>query len=237
MTLRDRIVAGGRLRGTFLGIPSPAVTEIVCAAGPDFVCIDGEHSPIRGEALLNMLRAARVPALVRVAEALPHLIAEVLDAGAEGVLVPRVSSAEQAALAVRAARFPPAGQRGVGPGRAAGYGYRIAELIAARPPFVAIQIETPDAVLAVDDILATPGLDLAFIGPGDLGVGLAAAGHPMTLDAAIDTVIAAAEARGIPVGIFAPDRAQGDRWLARVPLVIQGSDAMILGAGSEAAFG
>ena len=236
MTLRNRLTQGG-MRGAFLGLPFPAVAEIVCATGPDFVCIDGEHSAIRGEALANLLRACAlhgVPALVRVPDLLPHLIAEVLDAGAAGILVPRVSSAAEAARAVAATRFPPHGVRGVGPGRAAGYGYRIADLLAAPAPFVAVQIETVEAVAAAAEILAVPGLDLGFIGPGDLGVSLAAAGQPMTVEDAVDRVIAAAA--GVPLGIFAPDRAAGDRWLARMPLVIQGSDAMLLGGAAAAAF-
>lgn len=236
MTLRDRLAQGG-LRGTFLGIPSATVTEIVCAAGPGFVCLDGEHSPIRGAVLHEMIRAAAlhgIPALVRVPDALPHLIAEALDAGAAGVLVPRVATPEQATLAVRAARFPPEGMRGVGPGRAAGYGYRIADLLAAPAPFVAVQIETLEAVEAARDILSVPGLDLGLIGPGDLGVGLAAAGHPMTLEDAIERVIAASP---IPLGIFSPDRATADQWLSRLPLVIQGSDAMMLSGSGAAAFG
>lgn len=242
-SLRARLGAGPTLRGPFLGIPSPATVEIVCAAGPDFVCIDGEHSPIRGELLINMLRAAelwRVPALVRVPDGLPSLIAEVLDAGATGILVPRVSTAEQALLAVQSARFPATGRRGVGPGRAAGYGYGIGGYVtrAEAETLVAVQIETIEGVANIAAILAVPGIDLAFIGPGDLGFCLGAAGAAMpgALDAAIEDVVGAAETAGIPVGIFAPDRTAAERWIGRLALVIQGSDGMLLAAAAAAGF-
>lgn len=242
--LRARVAAGDRVQGLFIGLPSPASVEVVAASGPDFLCLDGEHSSFRGELLSNMLRAAelhRVPAIVRVPEGAPWLIAEVLDAGAQGVLVPRVSSAAQAAQAVSAARFPPEGRRGAGPGRVAGYGYGVLPYLdrAREETFVAVQIETPEAIADIDAILAVPGVDLAFIGPGDLGVGLAAAGRPMpqALVEAVAHVADRAAAAGVPTGIFLPGPADPNGWGARFPFLIRGSDAMLLRAAAEAVFG
>ena len=122
----------------------------------------------------------RVPAVDPVA------IGQALDWGAEGVLVPRVNTPDEARAAVDAARYPPHGSRGAGPGRASGYGRAIPAALerAARETVVALQIETVEALDRVAEIAAVPGVDLLFIGPGDLGVGLAAEGRGTALAAA-----------------------------------------------------
>ncbi|WP_436644063.1 HpcH/HpaI aldolase family protein [Microbaculum sp. FT89] len=240
--LRARLGTGPALRGPFVSIPSPVSVEILCTASPDFLCLEGEHAALRGPLLADMLRAADlggVPALVRVPEAMPWLIAEALDAGACGILAPRIASADQARAVVRAARFPPEGQRGAGPGRATRYGYAAARYVeqARGETLVAVQIETVDAIAELDSILAVPGMDLIFIGPGDLGISLAAAGRPgpEALAAAIDEIVVRTRAAGIQVGLFtataprpAPD--------PRLALYIQGGDAMFLQAAAQAAF-
>ncbi|MDT0682021.1 aldolase/citrate lyase family protein [Roseicyclus sp. F158] len=240
MTLREQLEQGRALRGPFCGLPSPDTVEVICAAGPDFVCFDGEHSAIRGAALTNMLRAAachRIPAIVRVPDGLPHIVAEILDAGAAGILVPRVSDVAAARAAVSASRFPPVGERGVGPGRVAGYGYNIGPMMSAAPPLVGVQIETIEAVEAAADILAVEGIDFALIGPGDLGVSLAASGVDEDLDTLIDRIFEVAKKLDMPCGIFAPDREKALAEASRAQLVIQGSDAMLLHAAARAAFG
>lgn len=247
MSLRGRIedAAKGRgpaLHGPFLTVPSAMVVEIACAAKPDFVCIDMEHGPVSYQDTEHMLRAATVwgiPALVRVCAPDPAAIGQVLDAGAAGVLVPRVSSTEEARRVVAAARFPPEGRRGVGPGRAAGYGRSIpAYLETARAQtVVAIQIETIEALDDLDSILAVPGIDLVFIGPGDLGVSLAASGRTTNLEKAVDFILEKALAAGRPAGIFTMTRAASAAYNGRVALVICGSDSTVLVDGFEAAFG
>lgn len=232
MTFRDTFLnPAAKMRGTFQGFPYPAVTETLCLAGVDFICADGEHSQFRGEALLNVLRAAQCRGghvLVRVPDALPHLIAEVLDAGAAGVMVPRVSTPEEARRCVAASRYPPQGVRGVGPGRAAGYGYAIASLLEAPAPLIGIQIETMQALENLEAILATEGLDYIMIGPGDLGVALAASGSDLTLADAIARIVEVAKRLAVPCGVFSPDRATADADLDWAHFVVQGSDAMIL---------
>ncbi|MCA1336164.1 HpcH/HpaI aldolase family protein [Pseudooceanicola marinus] len=240
MTLRDRLTApDARLRGIFQDLPSPAVTEVLCLAGVDFLCADSEHSSFRGEVLSNVLRAAGchdTPVLVRVADAVPHLIAEALDAGAAGVMVPRVSDAETARACVAAARFPPQGVRGAGPGRGAGYGYRMAEVIEAPAPLIGVQVETLGALDTLEEILAIEGLDYLMIGPADLGLALRAGRPDLSLDAAIVQVRDACAAARMPLGIFAADRAAGDAALDWAQFVLQGTDAMLLAAATEAAF-
>ncbi|NIZ09365.1 HpcH/HpaI aldolase/citrate lyase family protein [Pseudooceanicola sp. HF7] len=240
-SLRQAIADRRPQRGPFVAIPSPMAVEIMAGAGPDFLCIDTEHSPISDALLTDMLRAGELcglPMLVRVRSALPQNIAAALDAGATGVLVPHVSSVEAAEAVVKAARFPPEGTRGAGPARAAKYMRNIAGYLetARRESVLMIQIETVKAVTDVAAILAVPGIDLALIGPGDLAVDLAAQEHDeRTLETLIDQVIAAGGQAGVPIGIFSADREASRRWLERLSFVIEGSDALLLTQASDAA--
>ncbi|WP_116085875.1 HpcH/HpaI aldolase/citrate lyase family protein [Tropicimonas sp. IMCC34011] len=236
-TLRAGLRKGdARLRGTFQGLAMASVTEILASAGPDFICIDGEHASVRGETLANLARAADLhlcPLLLRVPDGLPHIIGEALDAGVAGILVPRIPDIAAAARAVSFARFPPDGIRGVGPGRAAGYGYSIGEILNGEPPLVGVQIETLGALDNLEDILAVPGLDFVMIGPGDLSVTLAANRPDLPLEQAIGRIREAARAADMPCGIFTPDRAASETALDWAAFVIQGSDAMMLHAAAS----
>ena len=238
--LRQKIAGRSPLRGPFLGIPSPMTTEIVAQAQPDFVCIDTEHSPIGDAVLTEMIRAAQlhsVPALVRVRSQQAQNIAAALDAGACGILVPHVSTAAIATAVVRAARFPPQGNRGAGPARAAGYLRDIGGYIerARRDTVVMVQIETVAAVDNLPEILAVEGIDLVLVGPGDLAVDLAARPGAAPLEQTIDRILAAAAAADVPAGIFAEDRDASRRWLERLSFVIEGSDAFLLTKAIDAA--
>ncbi|MBL8583133.1 MAG: 4-hydroxy-2-oxovalerate aldolase [Rhizobiaceae bacterium] len=239
---RARCLAGGSVLGTFVSIPHPVAVEVTASAGPDFVCIDWEHAQIARDAIENLVRASDVrgvPAMVRVPGHAPEAVAAVLDAGAQGVLIPRVSTAAQAALAVKAARYPPVGERGVGPGRAAGYGYRIPEYLsrANAETVVAVQVETAEGLANVDAIAATPGVDVIFVGPGDLSVSLAAIGPAGAerLAAAIEIILAAAQRHGKVAGIFCPGSAEVGRWAERgARFFVVASDAMFLGGAAGA---
>lgn len=245
--LRQRIIAAHRgegpvLRGPFLSVPSAMVVEIACASEPDFVCIDMEHGPISPETGEAMVRAAavhRVAALVRVPGVEAAAIGQALDWGATGVLVPRVDSAGDAARVVDAARYPPHGARGAGPGRASGYGRDIAGALgrAAQETVVAVQVETVAGLEAVAEIALVPGVDLVFIGPGDLGIGLQAAGRPEPLAEAIEVILNACAAADRPAAIFVMSREGLTPFAGRIALGITGSDATVLVAGFDAAFG
>lgn len=244
--LRERLRAACRgeipaLRGPFLAVPAPMVVEIACGSHPDFVCIDMEHGSISPETGENMVRAAAVhgvEALVRVPGPDGSGIGQALDWGAAGVLVPRIDSAADAARAVSAARYPPQGARGAGPGRASGYGRAIpAALDHARAhTIVAVQVETLAGLACVADIAAVPGVDLVFVGPGDLGVGLRAAGIALSLEAAIDRILDACAQAGTPAGIFTMTAADIAPYDGRIALAIVGSDATVLVAGFDAQF-
>ena len=101
-SFRERCADGKMTVGTFCAIPHPVAIEVTAAAGVDFICIDWEHAQISRERIEDLVRAAdvhRVPAIIRVPGHAPESIATALDAGAAGVLVPRVSTAEQARVA------------------------------------------------------------------------------------------------------------------------------------------
>lgn len=238
-TFRQKCIDKANLIGTFAAIPHPVAVEVAAQAGPDFLCIDWEHAQIGRDMIENLVRAAdvhHVPAIVRVPGHGQEAIAAALDSGARGVLVPRVSTAEQARAIARAAHYPPEGERGVGPGRAAGYGYRIPDYLARANSeiLVAVQVETAEGLANVDQIAATEGVDVIFVGPGDLSVSIGALGPAGAgrLVEAIETIIKAALAHGKVAGIFCGKPEDVGRWAAKgTSFFILASDTMFLGAG------
>ncbi|MER9074921.1 aldolase/citrate lyase family protein [Mesorhizobium sp. M0904] len=239
---RKKCISLDRLIGTFCAIPHPVAVEVAAASGVDFLCIDWEHSQIGRERLEDLIRAAdvhKVPAMVRVPGHAPEWIAAALDAGASGVLVPRVSTAEQARMAVMACRYPPVGARGVGPGRAAGYGYSIPDYLKSANEVlaVAIQVETAEGLANIDDIVQVDGVDVVFIGPGDLSVSIDAMGPAGQdkLNAAIMRIAAAARTARKAVGIFRPSADDVGKWSRHgISFHVLASDTMFLGAGLSA---
>ena len=201
---RRRFLGGDVLLGTFVKTPTSHTTEVLGGSGLDFVVIDQEHAPFdRGSidrALLGA-RASGIAGLVRVADT-GHLLAA-LDDGATGVLVPHVDSPARAAEMVSLCRYR-GGSRGFSnTTRAGGYGTRgIWQHVDAQDAEVTViaMIEDPHALAHVDEILATPGLDGAFIGRGDLTVALGAAGMdaPETR-AAAEKILAAARKAKKPI--------------------------------------
>jgi 4-hydroxy-2-oxoheptanedioate aldolase len=182
-----------------------------------------------------------VPAVVRVPDGSGTYIAAALDAGAAGVLVPRVGTAAAAEAAVRAARYPPLGERGVGPGRASGYGRRIADALAGAndTTLVAVQVETRAAVEALDEILAVEGIDVVFVGPGDLAASLGLEGGlgSPELASMIANVVTRTAAAGVLTGAFAPDIELARAWQRLdVRFLLVGSDLVFLAAAVEQAW-
>jgi 4-hydroxy-2-oxoheptanedioate aldolase len=189
-----------------------------------------------------MVRAAdvhRVPAMVRVPGHGAEAIAAALHSGAQGVLVPRVSTAAQASMAVKASRYPPKGGRGVGPGRAAGYGYRIPEYLAGANDriVVAVQVETAEGLANIEEIATVDGVDVIFVGPGDLSVSIDAIG-PIGADRlaeAIRRIIGVTIAHDKIAGIFCAKPDDVGQWAAiGASFFILASDTMFLGAGVAA---
>jgi len=195
--------------GYWVGLDSPASTEQVARLGYDYVCLDAQHGLFGYAGMLAALTAidaaAQAVGLVRVGANDPAPIGRALDAGAGGVIVPLVNSAEEAASAVAACRYPPAGVRSFGPGRPLrGAGRTLAEVDEA--VVVLAMIETSDGLADVEAIAATPGLDGLYIGPSDLSVALggAGAGDPAVADAfeaALARIRRACEDNGIAAGL------------------------------------
>lgn len=239
---RQQCINGEVVIGTFAAIPHPVAIEVIAASGVDFLCIDWEHSQIARDRIEDLIRASdvhKVPAMVRVPGHAPESIAAVLDAGARGVLVPRVSTAAQATAAVQATRYPPIGTRGVGPGRAAAYGYRIPDYLtrANESLLLAIQVETAEGLANIEEIAAVEGVDLIFIGPGDLSVSIDAMGpaNADKLNAAIETIASTARKAGRRVGIFRPSADDIGKWIkSGISFHILASDTMFLGASIAA---
>ncbi len=240
MSLRARLEHGDRLVGVFLQSPSPITAEVVSGFELDFVCVEAEHSPLGRESVYALLGAASGPALVRVADNATVPIVSALDDGAAGVIVPRVDSAEEAQAAVDAARFPPLGRRGVGPGRASGYGRTLPDYFAHanEQVVVGVQIESGAAVADVVRIAAVDGIDLLFVGPGDLAVSLGVPfGDDRVTEAAL-SVLEAARAAGRATGTWAPTAAGARRWFdLGFQLVIVSSDLALLAEGVERLLG
>lgn len=201
------------LSGIFMGLTSPALVEMSGHAGFDFVVIDNEHGPAAIETTEHMIRAARcagIVPIVRVSGANVQEILRTLDVGASGVQVPQVNTPEQAQLAVRAAKYPPLGNRGVAfSTRAAGYGFfgGMTHVQNSNAETVVItHIETAEAVSNLDAMMAIGGIDVMFIGPTDLSVSMGYPGNPnhpevqATIADCIKRITAAGIAPGILVG-------------------------------------
>lgn len=202
--------------GTWLSLGSPVVAELAATSGFDWLLFDLEHGCGTETALLPQLQAIRgtaAAAIVRVGAPQADLIGRVLDWGADGIMVPHISSAEEAAACVRAMRYPPLGERGVSRSvRAYGYGLRPFE--PAAPLFMA-QIETIEAVERAAEIAQVKGVDVLFVGPADLQFDLQARPEKAVRDfaACLVHVAAAAAAAGKAGGLLLRDRTDLPRML------------------------
>lgn len=165
------------LFGCFVTYPLPDLAEFTAALGFDFILIDNEHGIMTHNTLCDMVRASQglgVPAVVRCTANEYEHVQKALDMGANGVQVPLVNTVEDAKKIIKLANFAPIGQRGTAylP-RAASYGliegdkceYR---RLANKVKLISAHIETVEAVQNLDDILKVDGIDVYFIGPGDL---------------------------------------------------------------------
>ncbi len=217
---RKRLLAGELMMGSFVKTPATHTIEVLGDIGFDFVVIDEEHAPFDRGTIDRAILAARASGtspIVRVAGADPSKLLAVLDDGAEGVLIPHVYSAEIARKAVSACRYR-SGSRGISnTTRAGGYGrlglWEHVDIQDAAVTVIAM-IEDPQALDAIDDIVATDGLDAVFVGRGDLAVAMGAEGQnaPDVL-AATARIIEAAKAAGKPAIIMVGSAKEGQSFL------------------------
>jgi 4-hydroxy-2-oxoheptanedioate aldolase len=168
------MAAGQPAFGYALELGSPIAAELIAGTGVDFVMVDTQHGSFAPESTVQSLMAitagAAVP-MARVARNDYTLIGRLLDEGALGIVVPMVNTPEEAKLAAESCRFPPCGARSWGWGRAGRYGDDYGDWINEQV-FVAVQIESTEAVRNAEAILATPGVDGCWIGPSDLALSL-----------------------------------------------------------------
>lgn len=200
--------------GTWVKLGSPETLECLSLAGFDFVVIDMEHAPHTFETAYRVIVLAQglgMKALVRLPDSQGANVQRILDSGADGVLIPRVRSVEEARQAADGMVFSPKGSRGLGiTSRAGHWGLK------PTPQYVqegnalvlrAPQLEDQSALRQVEEILAVDGINAIFVGPGDLAL---ASGKPATDPenaALIDHLVKVAHARGVPCGTAVGDAA------------------------------
>lgn len=229
--------------GLWMNLVSPIAAEALSGAGFDWLLIDGEHGPNDIPTILAQLQAigARTSVVVRPPVGEVRIIKQLLDLGAQTILVPMVESADHAAQMVKAMHYPPKGMRGVGASvaRASDYG-RIADYIATAndQTCLILQIESRAGLAALPEILKLDGIDGIFIGPADLAADL---GYPGNADApevqaTIDATLASIMASGKSAGILTFDAKTAQRYRAMgvTFLGIGGDVAILVKAATDA---
>jgi 4-hydroxy-2-oxoheptanedioate aldolase len=221
-TFKAALKSGERAQiGLWLGLADPVCAEICAGAGFDWLLIDGEHAPNDVRSILPQLQALAsypVHPIVRPVSGDVQLIKQLLDIGAQTLLVPMVESAEQAKLLVSAMRYPPSGIRGVGAtlARAAQWS-RVTNYVheANDQMCLLVQVETRAGLENLDAIAKVEGVDGVFIGPSDLSAALGHLGKPSHPDVqqAIEDAIRRIRASGRAAGILTIDEAQARRYI------------------------
>lgn len=242
--LKSKLARGEATAGMWVTLESATISEIAAALNFDWVVIDTEHGHLDFREVLDHVRALRnttTTPLVRIPEIEQGTIKRVLDLGALGIIVPQVTSAEEVERAVRFAKYPPRGVRGVGGERATRWGLGLKEMTrtADAQTMVIPLIETVAAGDVIEEILAVPGVDAIFFGPADYSSSAGYLGEWEGPGVArrlleLKDII---RGRGIPCGIMATDlpnttlrREQGFQMIGLA------SDTGFLIRGSLAAF-
>lgn len=209
-TLKQKLQAGQAAFGVMCTFPSPQVVEMLGTLGFDWILLDNEHGSVTVDTAESCIMAAELTGMapiVRPVAAKAEIISPFLDRGAWGVQVPHVTTAADARAVVDAVKYAPLGNRGLfGAGRAGGYGYRMntgeyAEA-ANRETLVCVMLEEVAAIDNLPELLAVPGIDVFFIGSGDLSQSMGFTGqqtHPEVLkvmERGVKAIIAAGRIAG-----------------------------------------
>ncbi|MCP4543162.1 MAG: 2,4-dihydroxyhept-2-ene-1,7-dioic acid aldolase [Chloroflexi bacterium] len=235
---RQRLRSGELLVGTMVTLGYPEVAEILTTVGFDWLFLDAEHGPFEAPMMQRFLPGAGMPCLVRLSASEQVPIKKALDVGAAGIIAPMVNSAEQAERVVRLSKYAPLGTRGVGLGRAHGYGLRFQEYVQSANEDVAvvIQAEHIEAVENIEAIVQVPGIDAVLIGPYDLSASLGRLGevnHPEVVSA-VDCVTQACQGAGVPLGVFGMSAQAVKPYIERgYTLIVAGVDSMLLGQAAR----
>jgi 2-keto-3-deoxy-L-rhamnonate aldolase RhmA len=208
--VKRRLASGKPTLGSWITIAHPTVAEVMAQAGFDWLVVDMEHGVIGVESVQTLIQAMSgtptVP-LVRVPWNDQVIIKQVLETGAQGLVIPQVRTAQEARDAVSACLYPPAGIRGIGCQRPAGFGAWFQEYLrgANAQILVVIQIEHIQAVKCLKEILAVKGIDAILIGSNDLSASMGLLGEPNDPKVlrVVDEIRATAQAAGVSPGIVA----------------------------------
>lgn len=212
----EKLAAGQASIGSWLNLASPLAAEVMAAAGFEWLVVDAEHSAFDMGHIAHTFRAIEARGAIPMCRAWDHdpvTAARLLDAGAWGLVFPHVSTPEQAHKIAQAMRYPPRGQRSVGTGRcvtlAADYRATFDDAVLCIP-----QIEDMEGINNAEAIANVEGIDIGFLGPGDLAMSMGVeAGHP-DHEAALQAFRIGCERAGKPSGIPVKDAAAGKKRIA-----------------------
>ncbi|MCE2528059.1 MAG: hypothetical protein J4G00_11095 [Actinomycetia bacterium] len=221
---KAKLAAGETVVGCFLRHASADLAEYLALLGWDFVVFDGEHGSVTSRDVSNLARAVElhgVTPIARVPTNLPHPILRFLDAGAQGVHVPWVNTAEGAEQAVRSVKYHPRGVRGLASNRGGEYGRSLpmGEVVELtnRETLTVIHIETIEAVEAIEEYVKIDDLDVLFLGPTDLSQSMGLVGqksHPRLL-AAMDRVASVVADSDKTLGMFVSSLDNAEEWVGK----------------------
>lgn len=228
--MAERLADGPPTVGLWLEMPEPLVVEAAARAGPDWVGLDLQHgawdlaSAFRA---IQLLDALDVPVIVRLSELELHAIPRVLDHGAGGIVVAMASSTDLIVETVRRARYQPEGRRSYG-GQRSGLRFEPPDVADVRPHVYAM-IEDRRGVEAVSDIASVDGLAGLHVGPVDLGLGLGVGldRADARFSEALERIVLAAHASGLPATMHAVRAEDAEHWLSA------GFDELVLTADVE----
>jgi 2-keto-3-deoxy-L-rhamnonate aldolase RhmA len=234
--LRKRLKEGDLLLGTILSLNSPDAAEILSGIGFDWIFIDAEHSTLDPHDLKALFQAVgdSTPCVVRLPALDEIAVKKTLDAGAAGLLIPQVHNAKQVEQLVDWGRYYPEGSRGLGFGRAQGYGLKVGEYLesANEKVLLSVQTESTEAVKNIVDIVQVPGLDAVLVGPYDLSASMGLPGqveHPDVQDAIQHVAGVCFDAR-MPIGIFGMTAEAVQPYIEQgFTYVVVGVDTVMLG--------
>jgi len=236
-TFKRALQAGETQIGLFLGLANAYTAEIVAGTGFDWLLIDGEHGPNDLRSIIEQLQALAPYPVRPVVRTVDHDVARIkqlLDGGAQTLMVPMVETAAEAEMLVRAMRYPPNGMRGVGTAMARAARWNGVEGYFAKADgemCLIVQIESTTGLAGLDDILKVEGVDGVFIGPSDLAASMGHLGNPghAEVKAAVAAAIGKISAAGKAAGVFSadPSAAEAYREIGASFLLV-GVDALLL---------
>jgi 4-hydroxy-2-oxoheptanedioate aldolase len=229
--------------GMWVASGSGYITEICAGSGIDWLLLDHEHAPNDLRTTLEQLQVLAgypdVDVLVRPPSADPVLIKQLLDIGAQNIIIPMIDGPVEAAAAVAATRYPPAGIRGVGSALArASRWNRISDYLVTADATVSltVQVESLAGLALLGEIADVAGVDAVFIGPADLAASMGKLGQPEHPDvvATIETAMATIVQHGKSAGVNAFNEPVARRYLsAGASFVLVGADVALLARGAE----